>query len=92
MARNRFTENLRCSTWRCPANTQGRFIRVQLERFNYLHLAEVEVMGNWGITKGVGRISYATAGRDVTVAVIRATSDPQNLTNYYKRGTGHARC
>lgn len=39
----RFTDDKRSSTWRCPANTQGRYVRVQLETYNSLSLAEVEV-------------------------------------------------
>ena len=39
----RFTEDQRESTWRCPINTQGRFIRIQLEKLNSLSIAEVEV-------------------------------------------------
>eukprot|EP01036_Dinobryon_divergens_P023212 gene23212-31534_t len=81
----RFTDDKRSSTWRCPANTQGRFIRVQLETYNSLSLAEVEVFGYWGLAKGVGRVSYATAGRDVTVAVVRPNTDPKDLEELYKR-------
>ena len=39
----RFVDNRRASTWRCPANTQGRYVRVQLETYNSLSLAEVQV-------------------------------------------------
>jgi alpha-tubulin suppressor-like RCC1 family protein/Ca2+-binding EF-hand superfamily protein len=86
VAKVKFTENNRLSVWKCPANTQGRYIRVQLEGFNFLSIAQVEVMGNWGITTGVGRVSYAAAGRDVTVAVIRPMSDPIDIDNLYQRG------
>jgi hypothetical protein len=78
----RFTEDKRASTWRCPAQTQGRYVRVQLETYNSLSIAEVEVaycrgslsclfhsffsaqvFGYWGLSKGVGRVSFAAAGR-----------------------------
>lgn len=85
VAKVKFTENNRMSSWRCPANTQGRYVRVQLEGFNFLHLAEVQVFGNWGISKGVGRVSFAAAGRDCTVAVIRPCTDPRDIETLYKR-------
>lgn len=81
----KLTENKRCSTWRCPAKTQGRYVRVQLEKFNTLSVAEIEVYGYWGVSSGVGRVSFATAGRDVTVAVIRPSTDPRDVELMYKR-------
>mmetsp|Transcript_12218 Transcript_12218/g.18487 ORF Transcript_12218/g.18487 Transcript_12218/m.18487 type:complete len:1399 (+) Transcript_12218:55-4251(+) len=85
VAKVKFTENTRMSSWKCPANTQGRYVRVQLEGYNFLSVAQVEVMGNWGISTGVGRVSYAAAGRDVTVAVIRPRTDPIDIDNIYQR-------
>jgi hypothetical protein len=85
VAKVKFTENMRMNSWRCPANTQGRYIRIQLEGFNFLHLAEVQVFGNWGINKGVGRVSFVAAGRDCTVAVIRPNPDPRDVETVYKR-------
>ena len=46
------------------------------------------MFGYWGLAKGVGRVSYATAGRDVTVAVVRPNTDPKDLEELYKRGDG----
>jgi alpha-tubulin suppressor-like RCC1 family protein/Ca2+-binding EF-hand superfamily protein len=85
VAKMKFTENTRLSSWKCPANTQGRYVRVQLEGFNFLSIAQVEVLGNWGMSTGVGRVSYAIAGRDVTVAVIRPKNDPTDIDNIYQR-------
>jgi alpha-tubulin suppressor-like RCC1 family protein/Ca2+-binding EF-hand superfamily protein len=85
IAKQKFTDNNRMSQWRCPANTQGRYVRIQLEGFNFLHLAEVQVFGNWGLSKGVGRVASVAAGRDVTVAVIRPSSDPADIETLYKR-------
>jgi hypothetical protein len=84
-AKTKFTDNVRVSTWKVPTNVQGRYIRVQIEGFNYLHLAEVEVFGNWGIQSSVGRVSYVAAGRDVTVAVVRPSSDPKDFDVAYRR-------
>jgi hypothetical protein len=80
IAKVRFTEDQRVSVWKPPRNTVARYVRVQLEGLNFLSLAEVEVMGFLGYEKGVGRVSYVTAGRDVTVAVVRASNDPKVRT------------
>jgi hypothetical protein len=58
---------------------------VQLERYNPLSVAEIEVYGYWGFTQGVGRVSFAQAGRDVTVAVVRPSTDPRDIEYLYKR-------
>lgn len=85
VAKVKFTENQRLSTWRLPKNSQARYVRVALEGFQTLSIAEVEVFGSYGICKGVGRVSFATAGRDVTVAVVRPCNDPRDIENAYKR-------
>ena len=41
----KFTDDNRVSLWKCPASARGRYIRIQLEGFNFLCLAEVEVFG-----------------------------------------------
>ena len=73
------------SSWHPPANTQGRYIRVQLEAFESLCISEIEVFGNFGLNKCVGRVSYAAAGRDMTVAVIRAATDSRDVESAYRR-------
>lgn len=85
VSKAKFTENKRISTWRCPANTQGRFIRLQLEKYNTLSVAEIEIFGYWGFSHGVGRCSYAIAGRDVTVTLVRPSNDPRDVEFLYKR-------
>jgi alpha-tubulin suppressor-like RCC1 family protein len=85
MAKVRFTEDNRLSQWRLPSNTQIRYIRVQLEGLNTLCLGQVEVFGHWGISRSVGRVSQAVAGRDVTVCVIRPSQDPRDIEVAYKR-------
>jgi hypothetical protein len=85
VAKVKFTEDKRVSSWRCPSNTQARYVRIQLETYNTLSLAEVEVFGHWGVSRGVGRVAYAAAGRDVTVAVVRASSDPRDIETAYMR-------
>lgn len=85
VCKSKFTEDKRISTWRCPAMTQGRYVRLQLERYNTLSVAEIEIYGYLGFSNGVGRCSMAVAGRDVTVAVIRPSQDPQDVELAYKR-------
>lgn len=87
VAKVKFTENQRMSSWFLPKNSQGQYVRVQLEGFETLNVAELEVFGSYGISKGVGRVSFAVAGRDVTVAVIRPCTDPRDIENAYKRAT-----
>jgi alpha-tubulin suppressor-like RCC1 family protein len=83
----KFVENKRATVWRVPANIQARYVRVQLEQFNTLSVAEIEVFGYWGLAKGVGRVSHAVAGRDVTVAVVRASTDPADVESMFKRAS-----
>ena len=85
MAKAKLTEDKRVSTWVCPTMCQARYVRVQLERFNPLSVAEIEVFGYWGYTQGVGRVSFASCGRDVTVAVCRPSTDPRDVEILYKR-------
>lgn len=85
VCKTRFTENKRLSKWSCPGSTQGRYVRVQLEGFSYLSVAQMEILGNFGFSGGVGRVSHAVAGRDVTVAVVRPNSDPRDVEASYKR-------
>lgn len=35
------SQEQRCSVWRCPDQTMARFVRVQLQGFNFLHVAQV---------------------------------------------------
>jgi alpha-tubulin suppressor-like RCC1 family protein len=92
VCRAKLTDNKRVSTWRCPANAQGRYVRVQLEKFSTLSVAEIEVFGYWGISRGVGRVSFVTAGRDVTVAVVRPSNDPRDVEYLYKRAAYSDAC
>jgi hypothetical protein len=56
-ARCKLTEAKRCSVWRLPEQSNGRYIRVQIEGFDFLHLAEVQVLGHCCYC-------YATASTD----------------------------
>ena len=85
VAKVKFTEDMRMSSWHLPANSQAQFIRVQLEAFETLSIAEIEVFGHFGLCRGVGRVAYAAAGRNVTVAVVRPSTDPKDIEIAYKR-------
>jgi alpha-tubulin suppressor-like RCC1 family protein len=85
VSKAKFQENKRISTWRCPVGTQGRYVRVQLERYNSLSVAEIEIFGYWGYSAGVGRCSFAIAGKDVTTCVVRPSNDPRDVEHLYKR-------
>ncbi|CAN0333739.1 unnamed protein product, partial [Laminaria digitata] len=43
VARAHLKEERRCSVWRCPDQTMARYVRVQLEGFDFLHMAQVWV-------------------------------------------------
>lgn len=85
VCRAKLTENKRVSTWRLPSNAQGRYLRLQLEQYTSLSIAEVEIFGYWGYNSGVGRVSYAVAGREVTAAVVRPSHDPRDIESAYRR-------
>ena len=85
VAKSRFSEDQRVSTWECPPGTQGRYVRLQLEGANFLNIAELEVFGHRGLGTGVGRVSYAIAGRDATVVVMRPNPDPKYIETAYCR-------
>jgi len=85
VARIRIAEDKRMTVWQVPDNITGRYVRVQLEGFNFLHFAQLEVFGVFGINKSVGRVNYAVAGKNVTAAVIRPSADPRDIETAYKR-------
>ena len=84
-SKTRFSGDQRMSVWQCPKGSLAQYVRVQLEEKNFLSLAEVEVFGHRRASAGVGKVSYAVAGRDVTVAVVRPTDDPAYLESCYTR-------
>jgi len=85
VAKTRFSENQRLSTWHCQPGTQGRYIRLQLEGKSFLNIAELEVFGHRGLSTGVGRVHYVCAGRDATVVVMRPVNDPALIERAYCR-------
>ena len=85
VARVRLSENKRCNVWQVPENITGRYIRVQLEGFNFLHFSQVEIFGIFGINRSVGRVNYALSGKNVTAAVIRPSNDPRDIEKAFKR-------
>ena len=78
-ARVRLSEIKRLSTWQVPENITGRYIRVQLEGFNFCHFSMLEVFGIFGINRSVGRVNCAVSGKNVTSAVIRPSMDPRDV-------------
>ncbi|KAJ8600173.1 hypothetical protein CTAYLR_001943 [Chrysophaeum taylorii] len=85
VARMHITRDSRCTLWRVPDGTAARFVRVQLENFDFLHVAQVEVFGTAGYSASVGRCGFAQCGRQCTVAVVRPLSDPFDVDRAYKR-------
>jgi len=85
VAKMKLSRNQRCSTWHVPDNTCARYVRLQLEGFEFLHFAQFEVFGTPGINKPVGRCSKAIAGKYATVALIRPLPDPMDIDKAYRR-------
>jgi hypothetical protein len=68
----RFDSGGRFFTWQLPINTVGRYVRVQLEKMNSLHLAEVEVFGRPDYCSSP--VFSVECGKDVTAVVCRPRS------------------
>ena len=79
----RFTLDTRCTEWACPAMTIGRYVRVQLEETNFLHIAQLEVFGNWGSV--MRPISSVHCGRDVTATIVLPSAQDRDLEEAYLR-------
>lgn len=74
----RFTEDKRLTCWKLPGRTIGRYIRIQLEGFETLHFAQLEVYG-YNIHHGpLGKVSQAVAGKNVSAVVIGASQQPHD--------------
>jgi hypothetical protein len=80
----KFTENQRRTVWELPPNTMARFVRVQIEKTSYLHMAEVEISGVVGTRQGVSRVSSVVCGNNVTVALIRPMPNANDIEAAYK--------
>ena len=89
VARHQITRDKRCTTWHVPENISARYIRVQLEGFNFLHFAQLEVFGIIGVQGSVGRCSRVVCGKHCTVAIIRPLSDPADINRVYKLSLIH---
>merc|ERR1711871_180939 len=77
----RFDENVRCTEWTVPVNTTGRYVRIQLEKKNFLHFAQLEVYGTWG--RAAYPVSAVECGRDVTVAIVHPSTVSRDLEEAY---------
>lgn len=89
----KFTQNKRRTEWSVPANTIGRYVRIQLEKQNYLHIAEVEVYGTTGTRLAVSKVSDVKCGNMVTMALIKPRVDKHEIETAYTtavRADAHA--
>jgi hypothetical protein len=85
VARKCFKRHRRCSTWRVPEHTIAQFVRIQLERSDQLHIAQVEVYGIEGEEKLIGRVGSVTCGQDVMATVILPLQNEKDIENCYLR-------
>ena len=82
IAKVRFGLGRRMNSWTVPAYTKGRFVRIQLEGTNFLHFAQLEVLGHETISHSP--ISSCSAGKFVTSAVVEGM-DRKGIEVAYKR-------
>lgn len=82
----KFTEDSRVSLWRCPSMARGRYVRVQLEGYNFLNMCELQVFGSMSCNShGNSKVSQAVAGKSVTVAIVRPSKEAYDAELGYKR-------
>eukprot|EP00979_Chaetoceros_neogracilis_P007028 scaffold1460_cov256-Chaetoceros_neogracile.AAC.9 len=86
IAKKRFDINNHASTWVLPRHNKGRFVRVQLEKTNLLKFERIEVMGIPGTDSSLlGQVSSVTCGKKVTVAVVNAINNKDDILLSFKR-------
>ncbi len=62
------------------------FCSIMLEKRNFLHIAQVQVFGVYGIGSSAGRRVHSVAcGNEVTIAVVKPLSSPDEIEQVYKR-------
>lgn len=70
-----FNDTKRMTEWVLPTSTTvGQYVRIQLQKRNFLHVAEVEVFGVYSAFKTVGRVGAVHCTRDATLVVVPPTS------------------
>lgn len=84
-AKKKFTQNMRRSIWKLPANTAARYVRVQLETTNYLHFAELEVYGTPGLIQPISKVNSVHVGKEVMLVVCKPSKDKQEIESAYER-------
>ena len=82
--KKRFTRNRRRTQWSLPPSSSARYVRIQLEGRNYLHVAEIEVVGYPGSSTGAGRVQKVFCGTGASVALIKPLLDQDSLDAAYK--------
>jgi len=82
--KKRFTLNQRRTHWAVPPNCVARYVRIQLEGRNYLHMAQVEIVASSGPTATVGPADDVVCGEDVTMVLIKPRIDQAALHSCYK--------
>ncbi len=65
VARIKMVKDQRRTVWELPTNTVARYVRIMLEGTNYLHFAQLQVYGTWGLHRSVGRVSDVFCGYQV---------------------------
>lgn len=85
IVKTRLAQNNRLSTWSLPKNVYGRYVRVQLETTNMLHLAQIEVYGIPGHLRSLGRVSFVATGKNVTASIINPMVNRVDIETTFNR-------
>jgi hypothetical protein len=85
VARVKMTKDKRRTVWELPTNSVGRYVRIMLEGTNYLHFAQCNVYGTWGVHRSVGRVSDVYCGYQSTSAILLPTMRRSDAELAYTR-------
>ena len=88
VARKKMTKDKRRTVWELPTNSVGRYVRIMLEGTNYLHFAQCNVFGTWGVHRSVGRVSDVYCGYQSTVALLLPTMRRSDVELAWSRAVG----
>lgn len=83
--KRRLTKNVRKSVVSLPSGMVGRFVRIQLERVDYMTIAEVEVYGKWGNFTRIGRVTDVACTHGATMVAMAPIADEGDVRTAYRK-------
>ena len=73
--KKRFYKPTRRATFPLPSGTLARYVRIQVENYEFMHLAEIEVFGSPGTRVKVGKVTHVACGNQVTAVTMAPETD-----------------